>query len=83
VQHRALAEGITFASKIGQTCSNCANVAPELLCFLQTFWNSNSNYAVANINVNNGRTGKDANTILASIHTFDPAAACDASTFQP
>ncbi|KAJ3553980.1 hypothetical protein NM688_g3339 [Phlebia brevispora] len=30
-----------------------------------------------------GRSGKDANTVLASIHTFDPAAGCDAATFQP
>jgi hypothetical protein len=26
---------------------------------------------------------RDVNTILASIHTFDPAAGCDAATFQP
>ncbi|KAJ0304141.1 hypothetical protein COL516b_006031 [Colletotrichum fioriniae] len=31
----------------------------------------------------NGRSGRDANVILASIHNFDPAAACDAATFQP
>lgn len=30
-----------------------------------------------------GRTGKDANTLLGSIHTFDPAAGCDSITFQP
>lgn len=35
------------------------------------------------VNTNNGRSGKDANSILASIHTFDPAAGCDATTFQP
>ena len=35
------------------------------------------------VNQNNGRTGKDANTILASIHTFDPSLRCDAMTFQP
>jgi glucoamylase len=35
--------------------------------------------------VNGGasRSGKDANSILASIHTFDPAVGCDATTFQP
>lgn len=34
-------------------------------------------------NTNSGRSGKDANTVLASIHTFDPAAGCDDTTFQP
>lgn len=38
---------------------------------------------MANINENNGRTGKDANVILSSIQAFDSAAGCDASTFQP
>jgi glucoamylase len=33
--------------------------------------------------VNDGRTGKDANSILASIHNFDPSIGCDAATFQP
>jgi glucoamylase len=34
-------------------------------------------------NTGGGRSGKDANTVLASIHTFDAAAGCDAATFQP
>lgn len=39
---------------------------------------------VANINQNNGRSGLDANTILASIATFDPSATCsDVASFQP
>jgi glucoamylase len=38
---------------------------------------------VANINENNGRTGKDANTLLGSIQGFDPDAGCDETTFQP
>lgn len=29
------------------------------------------------------RHHRDANTVLASIHTFDPGAGCDARTFQP
>ena len=74
-------EGASFAASIGQTCSGCTSQAPQVLCFLQSFWNGK--YITANINVNNGRTGKDANTLLGSIHTFDPAAGCDASTFQP
>ena len=34
-------------------------------------------------NTGGGRSGKDANTALASLHTFDPSAGCDAATFQP
>lgn len=34
-------------------------------------------------NTGGGRSGIDANTALASIHTFDAAAGCDAVTFQP
>lgn len=34
-------------------------------------------------NTGGGRSGKDANTVLTSIHTFDPAAGCDSLTFQP
>lgn len=82
VQHRALVEGASLATSIGQTCTGCVSQAPQVLCFLQSFWNGQ--YVTANINVNDGRTGKDANSLLGSIHTFDPAAAsCDDSTFQP
>lgn len=34
-------------------------------------------------NTGGGRSGKDVNTVLASIHTFDAAAGCDSTTFQP
>ena len=34
-------------------------------------------------NTAGGRSGIDANTVLASIHTFDVNAGCDATTFQP
>ncbi|MCJ1315074.1 hypothetical protein MMC15_000389 [Xylographa vitiligo] len=81
VQHRALVEGAAMAAQIGQTCPGCVSQAPQILCLLQSFWNGQ--YITANINVSDGRSGKDANTVLGSIHTFDPAAACDASTFQP
>ncbi|POS75945.1 glycosyl hydrolase family 15 [Diaporthe helianthi] len=81
-QHRALVQGAALASSLGTSCTACTTVAPQVLCFLQRFWSS-SGYIVSNINVNNGRTGKDANSIISSIATFDPAAACDAATFQP
>lgn len=82
VQHRALVEGAAFAKSVGASCAGCESLAPQVLCFLQSYWNGE--FITANINVNNGRTGKDANTLLGSIHTFDPAAtSCDDSTFQP
>ncbi|RAK79574.1 putative glucan 1,4-alpha-glucosidase [Aspergillus fijiensis CBS 313.89] len=79
VQHRALVEGSTFAKSVGSSCSWCDSQAPQILCFMQSFWTGS--YMLAN--TNSGRSGKDANTVLASIHTFDPAAGCDDTTFQP
>jgi glucoamylase len=46
---------------------------------MQNFWTG----SYINANTGGGRSGKDANTVLASIHTFDPDAACDDTTFQP
>ena len=54
-----------------------------MLCFLQSFWSSSQGFILANINENNGRSGKDANTLLGAVHQFDPEGNCDASTFQP
>jgi glucoamylase len=82
-QHRALVEGSALAKLLGKSCSYCDSQAPQVLCFLQTFWGPSQGFVLANINQNNGRSGKDANTILGSIHLFDPAAGCDATTFQP
>lgn len=80
VQHRALVEGTALSVQIGQTCPGCSQ-APEILCFLQSYWNGE--YLLANINDNNGRSSKDANTLLGSIQIFDPSADCDDSTLQP
>ncbi|KAH9898805.1 carbohydrate-binding module family 20 protein [Xylariomycetidae sp. FL2044] len=82
-QHRSLVEGSRLAEALGTTCGACDAIAPQVLCFLQTFWSSSSGYTLANINVNSGRAEKDANVILGSIHTFDPELGCDAATFQP
>ncbi|KAL4999759.1 putative glycosyl hydrolase, family 15 [Aspergillus recurvatus] len=79
VQHRALVEGSTFANRVGASCSWCDSQAPQILCYMQSFWTG----SYINANTGGGRSGKDANTILASIHTFDPDAACDDTTFQP
>lgn len=67
-QHRALAEGAQLAKSLRVTCTGC-DQAPEVLCFLQSFWNGK--YIVSNINVNNGRTGLDGNSILGPIAVFD------------
>jgi glucoamylase len=81
VQHRALVEGSAFAASVGKTCANCDSQAPQVLCFQQKYWNGQ--YIVSNLNSNVGRSGKDAASVLASIHTFDPEAGCDDATFQP
>ena len=83
VQHRALVEGASFASSIGKTCSSCEAEAPFLLCFLQDYWNGASIVPNINLQGNYGRGGLDCNSILTSVHTYDPYASCDNSTFQP
>ncbi|KAF5020269.1 hypothetical protein F66182_7703 [Fusarium sp. NRRL 66182] len=79
--HRALVEGAALAKKLGKLCPSCAASAPKILCFLQSFWVGG--YIDSNINLKDGRKGLDANSILSSIHTFDPNSKCTDSTFQP
>ncbi|QIW96004.1 hypothetical protein AMS68_001522 [Peltaster fructicola] len=79
VQYRALVEGSALARSIGQTCSHCDSQAPLVLCFLQSYWTG----SYIRSNTGGGRSGKDANALLASIHIFDPNAGCDSTTFQP
>jgi glucoamylase len=83
VQHRALRQGASLASSIGQSliASTFSTQADNILCFMQTFWNPTGSYMTSN--TGGGRSGIDANTALASIHTFDHAAGCDPVTFQP
>nr|AAB02927.1 glucoamylase precursor [Aspergillus awamori] len=79
VQHRALVEGSAFATAVGSSCSWCDSQAPQILCYLQSFSSRSGwtgSYILANFD-------KDTNTLLGSIHTFDPEAGCDDSTFQP
>lgn len=79
--HRALVEGAALAKRLDETCDSCASTAPQVLCFLQSFWAGS--FIDSNINLNDGRTGKDINSILSSIHTYDPASKCTDATFQP
>ncbi|KAF8855324.1 1, 4-alpha-D-glucan glucohydrolase [Acephala macrosclerotiorum] len=79
-QHRSLVEGAQLAKDLGVTCTGC-DQAPEVLCFLQSFWNGE--FIVSNINVDNGRTGLDGNSILGPIAVFDIDAYCDSPTLQP
>ena len=80
-QFRALVQGGSLAKTLGTSCESC-NQAPEVACFLdQSYWNGE--YYIANINVNNGRSGKDANTMLGSISVFDLHASCDDPSVQP
>ncbi|KFY18752.1 hypothetical protein V493_08370 [Pseudogymnoascus sp. VKM F-4281 (FW-2241)] len=80
VQHKSLVQGEAFAAALGESCENCVSQAPQILCYLQTFWNGKA--VVSNLG-SSGRTGLDANSLLANIVTFDPAASCDDETFQP
>lgn len=79
--HRALVEGSALAASIGQSCPSCDSQAPQILCFQQSLWTGQ--YIKSNINVDNNRTGIDINSVLTSIHNFDPSASCDDNTFQP
>ncbi|GIC90883.1 putative glucoamylase/glucan 1,4-alpha-glucosidase [Aspergillus udagawae] len=79
VQRQALSQGAALAQRLGKSCSNCLSQAPQVLCFLQTYWTGSSLLA----NLDSDRSGKDANSILGIIHTFDPNAGCDEETFQP
>ncbi len=81
VQYRALVEGGILAGQIEKPCRACATQPPQILCFLQRFWNGN--YFLANINTNVVRSAVDANTLLGSIHVFNPNATCDDTTAQP
>lgn len=80
-QHRALVDGAALATALGTSCSACTTIAPQILCFLNSYWQSSAGYVV--VNTQSGRTGKDCNSLVTSIHAFDINAGCDASTFQP
>lgn len=79
-QHKSLVQGDAFATALGESCENCVSQAPQILCFLQSYWDGEG--VVSNLGTS-GRTGLDANSLLANIATFDPAASCDDETFQP
>ncbi|KAG8985503.1 hypothetical protein FRB90_004655 [Tulasnella sp. 427] len=85
VQHRALRQGAALATALGDStrASTYTTQAGSVLCYLSNYWSSSNNYIISNINVNNGRSGLDTNSILASIHNFDPNAGCESATFQP
>lgn len=80
MQYRALVEGQQLARELGKPCQHCASQAPQILCFLQTYWTGS--YIVSNFG-DNGRSGKDINSILTSTHMFDVNAGCDEVAFQP
>lgn len=39
-QHRALVEGADLTNRIGIFCAGYTSQAPQILCFMQDFWNS-------------------------------------------
>ncbi|KIY48876.1 glucoamylase [Fistulina hepatica ATCC 64428] len=80
VQHRALRQGAALADTLGEDSSDYSTQADDVLCFQQSYWDT-AGYMTAN--TGGGRSGKDANTVLTSIHLFDVNAGCDSITFQP
>ena len=38
VQYRAMVEGNNLAEQIGKSCPACVSQSPQVLCFLQSFW---------------------------------------------
>ncbi|PHH65141.1 hypothetical protein CDD81_3272 [Ophiocordyceps australis] len=82
-QYRALVEGSQLAATLGQTSQSYQGIAPQILCFLQNYWVPSQGFINGNINHSKNRAGKDANTLLGSIHVFDAKLGCDAITFQP
>ncbi|KAK4175950.1 family 15 putative glycoside hydrolase [Triangularia setosa] len=81
--HRALIEGAQLGAALGKPTRVYTTVAPQVLCFQQSFWNAREGFIVSNINGGEYRRGRDANSLLVAIHNFDPSAGCDANTFQP
>ncbi|KAL0933072.1 glucoamylase [Colletotrichum truncatum] len=79
-QYRSLVEGAALATSLNVNCTGCEQ-APNVLCFLQTFWNGE--YYTANINTQTKRSGKDANVMLGSVSVFDIKASCDDPSIQP
>ncbi|KAI9034999.1 putative glucoamylase/glucan 1,4-alpha-glucosidase [Aspergillus affinis] len=83
VQYSSLILGSTLATRLNTSCPNCVSQAPQTLCFLQSFWSPDNSHIITNHNAP-FRSGKDVNSILATIHTFDPLAPdCSDLTFQP
>ncbi|KAM0745673.1 glucoamylase [Meredithblackwellia eburnea MCA 4105] len=86
VQHRALVEAVTLFTKLKLPAGVYNQTSINVLCFLQDYWSDDLGYVVSNINLkaNKNRSGLDAASVLASIHTFDAKAIdCDPTTFQP
>ena len=81
VQHRSLREGIALATALGdpdKTVAEWTTQADNALCFLQSYWSPERGYIVSNVNGGNViRSGLDSNTILGSIHTFDPGSSVE------
>ena len=46
-QYRALVEGSALAAELRTTCKACDEIAPHVLCFLQSYWN-NQGYITSN-----------------------------------
>ena len=84
MQQRALVEGSDLAKALGGSCPHCDSQAPEIACFMESYWWGNR--SISNQNVQSQgytRSGYDCASILTSIHLFDAKAKCDVDGYQP
>jgi glucoamylase len=52
----ALIEGAALAKKLGKSGDNYSNIAPQALCFLQTYWISSGKYVDSNSKYHSAQT---------------------------
>ncbi|KAL9113705.1 MAG: hypothetical protein Q9227_002150 [Pyrenula ochraceoflavens] len=84
MQQRALVEGSDFAAAIGESCPHCDAEAPQIACFLESYWWGDRSISNQNVKTDNyTRAGNDCSSILTSIHLFDAKAKCDDPGYQP
>lgn len=80
---RALSEGASFASSLGHSNSKYLTQAKNILCYIQSFWDSSANAIEADIGSGRLLRLLDSGTTVGINHGFDYKAGCDATTFQP
>ncbi|KAJ2895533.1 hypothetical protein MKZ38_006383 [Zalerion maritima] len=88
VQYKALLFGLNIAKDLGVSDDNPSvvkwvQIAPNMRCSFESFWQPEYNHIIANREAPNDRTQMAMDTVLASVHVFDPAQGCDPGVFTP